>query len=99
MPSYVDKAPVCFGHEVPAQPQNQPYKHTISTYGATIQYAKESDTLRLLSKEEKKYIQQVIGTFLYYRRIVDLTMLTALSSIASAQAVPTKETMANIIFS
>ena len=51
---------------------------------------------KLLSKEEKKYIQQVLGTFLYYGRAVDSTMLTALSSIASTQAEPTEETMANI---
>ncbi len=61
-----------------------------------VQYAKESDTLRLLLKEEKKYIQQVIGTFLYQGCTVDSTMLTALSSIASAEAEPTKETMANV---
>jgi hypothetical protein len=35
----------------------------------------------------------VIGTFLYYGRAVDSTMLTALSAIASAQAEPTEETM------
>jgi hypothetical protein len=42
---------------------------------------------------EKKYIQEVIGTFLYYSRAVDSIMLTALSAIASAQAEPTEETM------
>lgn len=65
-------------------------------YGATVQYAKPEDRSRLLSKEEKKYIQQVIGTFLYYGRAVDSTMLTTLSSIASTQAAPTAETLANI---
>jgi hypothetical protein len=65
-------------------------------YGATVQYAKPEDRSRLLSKEEKKYIQQVIGTFLYYGQAVDSTMLTTLSSIASTQAAPTAETLANI---
>jgi hypothetical protein len=65
-------------------------------YGATVQYAKPEDRSRLLSKEEKKYIQQVIGTFLYYGRAVDSTMFTTLSSIASTQAAPTAETLANI---
>ncbi len=96
MLSYVDKALVRFGHKVPAQPQNQPHRHTIPTYGAMIQYAKESKASRLLSKEEKRYIQQVIGTFLYYGCTVNSTMLTALSSIASAKAEPTKETMAKV---
>ena len=44
-------------------------------------------------RKKKKYIQEVIGTFLYYGRAVDSTILTALSSIASAQAEPTEETM------
>ena len=54
------------------------------------------DMSALLSKEEKKYIQQVIGTFLYYVRAVDSTMPTALSSIASAQAEPMQATLATI---
>ncbi len=64
-------------------------------YGNAVQYAKDDDISRTLSKEEKKYIQQVIGTFVYYGRAVDSTMLTTLSSIASMQAEPTKETMNN----
>jgi hypothetical protein len=95
MPGYVEKALACFGHTIPSEPQHQPHKHTIPSYGATIQYAKADDSSRLLSKEEKKYIQQVIGTFLYYGRAVDSTMLTTLCSIASTQAEPTEETMAN----
>jgi hypothetical protein len=35
----------------------------------------------------------MIGTFLYYGRAVDPTMLTGLSAIASTQAKPTEETM------
>ncbi len=61
-----------------------------------MQYAKAEDVTQLLLKEEKKYIQQVLGTFLYYGQAVDLTMLTTLSLITSNQAEPTKETMSNI---
>jgi hypothetical protein len=98
MPGYVKKALAQFCHRIPERSQHQPHKHTIPSYGATIQCAKPEDTTRLLSKEEKKYIQQVIGTFLYYGRAVDSTMLTTLSSIASTQAEPTEETMSNIHF-
>ena len=96
MPGYVERALARFGHLIPKIPQHQPHKHTVPTYGATIQYAKDRDVTNLLSKEDKKYIQQVLGTFLYYGRAVDSTMLTALSSIASTQAEPTEETMENI---
>ncbi len=93
MPGYVEKALAHFGHQVPKHPQHQPHKHTILTYGATIQYAKAEDKSRPLAKDEKRYIQQVIGTFLFYGQVVDPTMLTSLSAIASTQAEPTKETM------
>ena len=47
----------------------------------------------MLGKEAKKYIQQVLGTLLYYARAVNPTMLVALSAIASEQASPTRATM------
>jgi hypothetical protein len=96
MPSYVEQALARFRHLIPKILQHQPHKHTLPTYGATIQYAKDNDATKLLSKEEKKYIQQILGSFLYYGQAVDSTMLTTLSSIASTQAEPTKETMENI---
>ncbi len=95
MPGNVDKALAQFGHKPPTQPQNQPHKHTIPTYSATLQYAKDEDTTKRLTTDDKKYIQQVLGTFLYYGHAVNSIMLTALSSIASAQAEPTEATMAN----
>ena len=58
-----------------------------------MQYAKPEDTSQRLTPPKKKYIQEVIGVFLYYGCAVDSTMLTALSAIASAQAKPTDKTM------
>jgi hypothetical protein len=46
-----------------------------------------------LDKAGKKFIQEVTGTFLFYARAVDATLLTALSSLAAKQANPTKRTM------
>ena len=93
MPEYVERSLARFGHSIPDKPQHQPHLHTIPTYGATVQYAKPKDTSRKLSPQEKKFIQEVIGVFLYYGRAVNSTMLTALSAIASAQAEPTEDTM------
>ena len=64
MPGYVEQALTRFGHLTPKQLQHQPHKHTVPTYGATIQYSKDNNATNLLSKKEKKYIQQVLGTFL-----------------------------------
>jgi hypothetical protein len=96
MPDYVEQALAQFGHLIPKILQHQPHKHTVPTYIATIQYTKNNNATKLLSKEEKKHIQHVLGTYLYHSRAVDSTMLTALSSITSTQAKPTKETMENI---
>ena len=49
-----------------------------------------------LSQDGKKYIQEVVGTLLYYSRAVDCTMLAALGSIATQQANPTERTKAKI---
>ena len=72
---------------------DQPHKHTAPVYGSTVQYAKPEDTTQQLDKAGKLFIQQVTGTFLYYARAVDGTMLMALSSIATAQSAPTEATM------
>ena len=61
-------------------------------------YAKEEDTSEPLSKEQTKFIQQVTGTFLYYARAVDHTMLVALSAIAADQASPTENTLEKTLY-
>jgi hypothetical protein len=60
------------------------------------QYTKSGDTSPALPKEGKKFIQEVIGTFLYYARCINSTMLTVLGSLATQQANPTKNTMAKV---
>ena len=72
---------------------DQPHQHSVPTYGAKVQYAKEGDKSPKLDAKGKLFIQQVTGTFLYYARAVDATMLMALSTIASDQASPTERTM------
>ena len=93
MPGYVEKALARFKHERPKKSQDQPHQHTIPTYGAKIQYAKKEDDTNGLDKNGKQYVQQEVGTFLFYGRAVDGTMLTALSAIASDQAAPIETTM------
>ena len=92
MPGYVSEALARFKHVCTNKREDQPYAHVIPNYGAKVQYAADEDTLRLVTKEEKTYIQQVIGIFLYYSHAIDGTMLTALSAIASEQASPTVNT-------
>ena len=94
MPGYCIEALTRFRHEASSSKRmDQPHKHVIPTYGAKVQYAKDADTSPKLGPTDKLFIQQVTGTFLYYARAVDATMLVALSAIASEQASPTEETM------
>ena len=93
MPGYSSEALQRFRHGATFNKQDQPHDHSIPMYGATIQYAKKLDESPKLNKQDKQFIQQVTGTFLYYARAVDSTMLVALSAIASQQSDPTEETM------
>ena len=93
MLTYVNNTLKRFNHKKPRKPQNQPYPHTKTVYGAKAQISKPEDMSEILSQAYKKFIQEVTGTFLYYARSVDATMLPALGSIASQQANPTERTM------
>jgi hypothetical protein len=95
-PGYIEKNLVQFGHVFPTKPQMQPHPHTIPTYGATVQYAKAIEASPAATKNKEKYIHQVIGVLLYYGQAVDSTILVGLSSLAAAQAKPTKQTLSLI---
>ncbi len=71
----------------------QPHPDTIPTYDAIVQYAKAIDASPAATKSKEKYIHQVIGVLLYYGQAVDSTILVGLSSLAAAQAKPTKQTL------
>jgi hypothetical protein len=96
MPGYLSKALLRFKHNVPKTKQNSPHPHVAPQYGAKEQYTTEEDTSPLLNKEEAKYVQAVAGTLLYYARVVDNTILHALSAIATEQVKPTEQTKATI---
>ena len=65
MPGYVEKALLRFKHERPTRRQDQPHPHVKPAYGAKAQYADDGDDSPILDKKDKKFIQEVVGTFLY----------------------------------
>ena len=93
MPRFINKALARFNHTPPDKPQHQPHPHTVPTYGTTIQYAKHTDQSPAASKDNQKYIKQVVGVLLYYAIAGNPTLLVALSTLASAQASPTTHTI------
>ncbi len=96
MLDYIPEPLTHFQHRAPSKPQHQPYPHIKPNYGAKAQYMEDMDTSALLPPKDKKFIQEVIGTFLYYARCVNSTMLAALGSIATQQANPTENMMKKV---
>jgi hypothetical protein len=92
MPGYVQKALQKFEHPLPKKPQHSPHRWTKPQYGAKQQMT-EHDTSAPLDKAGIKHIQGITGTFLYYARGVDPTMMVAVNAIASAQSNGTEATL------
>ena len=93
MPGYIDRALKRFNHPHPKKPQDNPFKYITPEYGTKIQYTPDEDTSAALDKKEKKRVQEVLGTLLYYARAVDPTILVTISSLSTQQAKPTQRTM------
>ena len=92
MQEYVKDSLTRFQHTL-RKLTDQPHKHTILVFGATIQYAKAADTSNKLDDDGKNILQPVIVTFLHCNFSVDPTMLVALSAIASSQEAPAEARM------
>ena len=92
MPGYVQHALHTFQHPTPQKKQDSPYPTTVKQYGVKVQLTDPIDYSARLPPHEIKRLQQIIGTFLFYARAVDPTMLTALSELSSAQATATNAT-------
>ena len=92
MPGYVQQALHKFQHPPPNKPQDSPYPATVKQYGVQVQLTDHIDTSARLPAHKIKRLQQIIGTFLFYSRAVDPTLLTALSELSSAQATATEAT-------
>ena len=93
MPNYVTKKLTEYGYKPSKRQQYCPYEPNPIKYGKNsdnIVHEKESPPL---NDNDKKFVQKLLGSFLYYARVIDLTILHALSAIASEQSKPTELTM------
>ena len=95
MPDYISNALQRLQHVVTVYPQYSPHQHDAIKYSSQSerQYAMKEDTSPHLLPKGIKYVQSVVGTFLYYARAIDCTMLPALAQIAQQQAQPTQRTL------
>jgi hypothetical protein len=83
-----------YKYKMPNKPQHCPYTPAPKLYGAKAHAPIPTNISPKLSNNEIKEIQCIIGSILYYARAVDITVLMALSYIASEQTRGTTNTMA-----
>ena len=93
MPGYVTAALLRFCHQLKNNKQLSPHHHVAPTYGARVQFAELEEDTPLLPEELIKFIQQVVGVFLYYDISIDNIVLVSLSNIGSEQSRATFKTM------
>ena len=79
-------------HTFPSKPQYAPHQLNVPIYGQNRQYAKPEDDSPKLDKRGITRVQSIVGSFLYYTRAIDNTLLVALNKIAATQAAPTQQT-------
>ena len=88
MPGYIEKALKRFGR-LNLKGVDSPCVYITPQYGKHLHDVLPDPPSELLSPEQHKELQEIVGVFLFYARAVDPTMLTPLSKIASKQAQPT----------
>ena len=94
MPKYVPDSLRRLQHVPKKYPQYSPHEHAPIRYGkkGAQQFATAPDDSPQLDPQGTKHVQSTTGSFLYYGRAIDYTILPALNAIASAQAQPTQKT-------
>ena len=92
MHGFVTKTRVKLQHPPPRKPQHAPHRWNPPVYGKKQQMITDPDTSPLLSPKDKQVIESIVGSFLYYGRAVDSTILPTLNEIGMQQSKPTVKT-------
>eukprot|EP00804_Cyclotella_cryptica_P028854 CCRYP_008428-RA/>CCRYP_008428-RA protein AED:0.23 eAED:0.27 QI:0/0/0/1/0/0/2/0/267 len=85
MPGYVHKQLIKYNHPMPKSPQHCPLSPHPIQYGSKIQDPIPPNESPALDRKGIKFIQQVVGSFLYYCRATDTTIPAALSELSQQQ--------------
>jgi hypothetical protein len=92
MPKYIPKALLRFCPDRKSGAAS-PAVYVPPKYGQRDQF-EQVDNTEPLDAAGKLRLQEIVGTFLFYARAVDLTMLPATNAISSVQAHPTIQVLA-----
>ena len=82
MKGYVLKVLHKLQHTFPNKPQYAPHKWTVPICRKNRQFAPDLDETPLLPAKEIKYVQRAVGTFLYYIRAINNTILPTLNELS-----------------
>ena len=93
MPHYVQKQFQWYGYKTTTKKQESSFPAPPICYGKSAQTVIEPNPSPVLTAKEQKIVQQVTGSFIYYARTVDPTILMGLNSIAGQQENPTEQTL------
>ena len=96
MPHCVHKQLAKYEHSPPKQRHNCSYAPEPRNYGKLAQDSTPKPDSPALNASDKKYVQQIVGRFLYYAQAIDLTIIHALNSIAAYSSKPTERTMETV---
>ena len=96
MPGYVAKQCKKYKHDKLTRQQNTPLQPAARTYGADTHKPTLADESPKLPPEKHRFVQQVVGSFLYYGRTLDPLILHALSVLASEQANAMENTLKRV---
>jgi hypothetical protein len=92
MPGYIKKQLLKYEHII-QWVQHCPYSPEPKKYDAKAQSPLPQDNSRKLTDKEIKQVQKIVSSILYYARAVDMTLLMALSLIASEKTKGTERTL------
>ena len=96
MPNYIDTLIRKFQYQTSKKLQYSPFPWNKPTYGDSKQYPTPTDMSPTLDKNDITRIQQIIGTLIYYSRMVDPTLLVALSDLETQKNKKTQITVKNM---
>jgi hypothetical protein len=92
MPGYIKKALHKYQHAAPACPEHAPHTWNTPIYGAKTQYVEKETTSPALSAKDVNKLQQLTGTFLYFARAIDTTLIIPTNVLASEKSKDTADT-------
>ena len=82
MTGYVDKVLKRFTLPSLFKPHHSSHDHDNPSYEARVQYTAPTDTSPRISPKETTTVQEIIGTLLYYARVVDISLHVAVGTLS-----------------